>query len=179
VHKTLATDSITITDRVDAVLTPVDQTRDWRRRWTEVQRELGEVLKPRQGGMSGDAIHAAANELHSFFIHAYHLKDALKADAGVQQQVSGQAIECAITNDPDLALLADLANLDKHFKLNNQPRSGDVPTVARLRASTHGLQSGWRLVMTIEHAGQNVDGLDAARGAVDAWDRHLRHWKLS
>jgi hypothetical protein len=63
--------------------------------------------------MSGVAINAANHRLQSFYIQAYHLKDALK---------SAPAIEPAIAADPALALLADLANLDKHSRLNRPPR---------------------------------------------------------
>jgi hypothetical protein len=103
--------------------------------------------------------------------------------------VSEAAIEAAVTGDPDLALLADLANLDKHSKLNRPPGSGAVPRVsfgsgAVPRVSFQAVQAGsgeggWRLVMTIQHQGKVLDGLDFARAAVAAWERHLKAWKLA
>src|SRR5215211_233346 len=53
-------------------------------------------------------------------------KDALIAASG-PHGVTASTIEAAITNDPDLALLADLANIDKHFKLSRPARSGHAP----------------------------------------------------
>ncbi len=65
-------------DSVAATLTPADQVRDWKRRWHEVERELAELQAPQTGGVSGEAIHAARHRLHSFYVQAYHIKDALK-----------------------------------------------------------------------------------------------------
>ena len=45
-------------------------------------------------------------------------------------------IEAAINRDPDLALLADLANLDKHVTLDNTPRSGDVLAIGPCSGTT-------------------------------------------
>jgi hypothetical protein len=58
--------------------------------------------------LSSEAIHAARHQLHSLYIQAYHLKDALK-DESTTTGVGGQKVEDAITNTPELALLADLA----------------------------------------------------------------------
>jgi hypothetical protein len=43
--------------------------------------------------------------------------------------LSEKEIEAAITAEPALALLTDLANLDKHLNLNPPPRSGDIPQI--------------------------------------------------
>lgn len=67
-------------------------SRDWKRRWEIVQREIGRLHAPRARDFSGDAVHAAQQELQSFFIQVYHLKDALKADAA-SHGVAGSAIE--------------------------------------------------------------------------------------
>jgi hypothetical protein len=163
---------------MSAALTPGDQGRDWRRRWEEVQRELADLLVPHSERLSGDAIHAAAYRVQSFFIQAYHLKDALKADESAHG-VPGTAIETAITNDADLALLADLANLGKHLQLTKPPRSGNAPAVGPARGVTSTSQGAdWQLAMTITHAGKTLNGLDVARAAVDAWQHHLSNWGL-
>jgi hypothetical protein len=169
-------DSVKVTDSLSATLTPADQGRDWQRRWEEVQRELGALDAPHSEPLSGESIHAAAHRLHSFFIQAYHLKDALKADTP-SHGVAGKTIEDAITAEPELALLADLANLDKHFKLTKPPRSGHPPVVGTLQGSSSEVD-GWRFVMPISHDGKTVDGLAAARAGVAAWRRRLTAWRL-
>lgn len=102
-----------MTDSLTATLTPADQDRGWDRRWLEIQRAQNRLAAPRTGGMSAEAVHQAVQEFMSFFGLAYHLKDALKAAA--PQGLQGSVVENTISNDPTLALLADLANLDKHF----------------------------------------------------------------
>src|SRR5262245_9935394 len=121
--------------------------------------------------MSANAIHAARDQLLAFFVQAYHLKDSLSQASGIDRG----GLECAITKEPDLALLADLANLDKHGRLTRPPRSGSVP---RVDDSVSGIQDGagregWRLGVTLHHGGRRIDGLAFANAVVDAWRRHL------
>lgn len=116
--------------------------------------------------MSGVAINAANHRLQSFYIQAYHLKDALKSVA--------PAIESAISVDPALTLLADLANLDKHSRLNRPPRSGEVPMIVSVSGVKPGSEDGWKLRLEIKHKGQTLDGMDVARKAMDAWRAYLK-----
>ena len=168
---------LNISGEVSIGLRPGQQSRDWRRRWTEIQGELSRLDAPRTGELSADGVHAAVRQLQSFYIQSYHLKDALKADA-LSHGISGQTIESAITSDPDLSLLADLANTDKHFQLTRPPRSGNAPTVDAQGVQSGSGEGGWRLALTISHKGKTQDGLEFARQAVDAWRRHLAGWGL-
>jgi hypothetical protein len=124
--------------------------------------------------MSADAVHQAVQDFMSFFGLAYHLKDALKAAS--PQGLQGSAAESAVSNDPTLALLADLANLDKHFVLSKPPRSGDSPSLGELRSTT--TADGWRVEMPIHHRGGVIEGTALAEDVVKAWDVHLRGWGL-
>ncbi len=152
--------------------------RDWKRRWEVLQGEMERLRGPQAGALSGDAIHGAQQGLQSFFIQAYHLKDALKADTA-SHGVSGSDIEKAITASPDLALLADLANLDKHFSLDRPPRSGEVPRVLSARGVQAGSgEGGWRLELLISHGTGSLDGLEVAEAAMRAWKRQLERWNL-
>jgi hypothetical protein len=153
-----------------------DLGRGWKQRWEDAQRELAELLVPSRESLSADNIQTARNRLASFYVQTYHLKDALKAEAG-SIRVPESEIERAINREPDLALLADLGNLDKHGKLSHPPRSGDVPRYTALRG--RGLFSGgWVLEVEIAHAGRQKDGLRVAQAAVDAWRRVLLGWGL-
>lgn len=166
---------LTQTASVSATLTPSDQARGWERRWKEIERKGAALFEPRPGGMSADLIHAAHDELQTFYISCYHLKDSLISEAA-STGVDGQTIERAITANPALALLADLANLDKHAKLNTRPRNGHLPKIAHARSTS--TESGWRLDLTIVHAGVERDGLTVAAEAVDAWKLALTGWGL-
>jgi hypothetical protein len=170
--------TITMRASVSAALTPGDQHRGWRRRWQEAQRDLGHLLSPQSAPMSADSIHAAGQRLHAFFVQTYHIKDALKnesASTGIQPA----AVENAIGEEPALALLADVANLDKHGKLIKPPRSGHTPSIVSLAGDSANQAPGtWRLRVTIGHAGRLLDGLQVAQDAVDAWRRTLSGWGL-
>lgn len=176
--------SISVADEVDVAealslaLAPQDYPRDWRGRWAAVLDDLERVSAPHDEELSGDNIRAAHQQLQAFFVRTYHIKDALKLEAaylGVQPQ----AIEDGINREPDLAVLADLANLDKHFKPDRSPRSGDTPVIGDARGVRAGSgEGGWRLDAPISHHGKLLDGLEVARGAVEAWRRHLQGWGL-
>lgn len=127
--------------------------------------------------MSGESIHAGLQRLFAFFIHAYHLKDALK-EAAPQLGLKPSDIEDAITNDPRLALLADLANLDKHMKLTKPPRSRHAPVVNEISGADSKDGNGWCLVAKIKHGSSTLDGLAIARGAIAAWQEKLTTWGI-
>ncbi len=169
-------EELTFTSSVSATLDPSDQERDWKRRWQEAERRLADLFKPRTDGMSAESIHAARGELHSFYVDCYHLKDYLKNEAATTG-VSKQQVEDAITADPALALLADLANLDKHAVLTRRLRSAHTPKIVAA-SGTSGPGDGWRLNLEIDHGGAKLDGLKVASEALDAWRAHLTTWGL-
>jgi hypothetical protein len=155
-----------------ATLTPGDQARGWQRRWADIQRELARLLEPRTVPLSAEGVGIAERELLSFYVLAYHLKDLLK------METTAPGIEKAITNTPALALLCDLANLDKHGHLKDEPRSNHRPEVVKREGTTGSGAGGWRLDVTIQHGPDARDGLEVAREAVDAWRQLLTGWSL-
>jgi hypothetical protein len=124
----------------------------------------------RADALTGDAVNSAQHELASLFIQTYHLKDALIKETSIRKA----DIEAAITASRDLALLADLANLDKHGQLDKPPRSGIVPRIGPPQGIADGVIPGWRLSLPIWHGPKTLDGLDIARRAVQAWEQTLR-----
>lgn len=157
-------------------LIPRAQARNWRQRWLEIQERVERLSGLHSEQLSGKSIQTADHDLRSFFVQAYHLKDALIQDSGTTC-IPASAVEDAITRDSDLALLADLANLDKHGNLTKRPRSGDVPTWGKVSGVADS-DAGWRLSVQIHHKGKTIDGLSFARDVVSAWERRLRHWGL-
>lgn len=170
-------ESASISDHVEAELVPRDQTRDWKQRWKVVQDELGLLLRPHTEVMSGESIRVSLQRLLSFFTLAYHMKDALK-DAATGIGLKPSDVENAVTKDARLALLADLANLDKHMKLTRPPRSGTIPVIERVSGVDNSMGIGWRLLVQIRHRSSIVDGLAIAEDAVSAWQEQLTAWRL-
>lgn len=154
---------------VSTALTPGKQERDWLLRWEQIKQRAADLSPSKTAPRSATAIHAAAQEFIDFYVFAYHLKDRLIAEQVQPKQV----IESAISAEPTLSLLADLANLDKHFVLTKPPRSGDTPIIHVSDASSG---PTWTLVMKIGHHGASLDGFPVAADAVATWDRLLRHW---
>jgi DNA-directed RNA polymerase subunit RPC12/RpoP len=168
---------VNVTGALSWQLQPGDQSRGWKARWDQIQRELKEILAPHLEQLSAETIHAARHRLHSFYVQTYHLKDALIAEAP-STGVLPREVEDAVTNDPNLSLLADLANLDKHGNLKNPPRSGHVPQIGSVAGESSSTSDGWRLVLTIGHGAGTRDGLQVAQAATDSWSRALAGWGL-
>lgn len=177
---TSVTESVGILESVEAALGPAEQERTWERRWQDAQDHLNRLLTPRSEPLSAAAIHAAHADLQAFYIQTYHLKDSLRASSATTG-ISEQKIENEINNNPDLALLADLANLDKHYRLSRKSRSGDTPKIVSVRginSSGGTAPGGWRLGVEIEHLGHRLDGLHVAKRATAAWEHALKRWNL-
>jgi hypothetical protein len=149
----------------------------WEARWRGIERELATVQERRTGTLSGEAIGDAERQLRAFYVLAFHLRDALIEEASTTGIPEG-VVKAAVRNDPALALLADLANLDKHGKLNDPPKSGHAPRLGEARGASSLEAPGWRLALVIEHAGRQIDGLQVAADAVEAWRRMLAGWRL-
>lgn len=158
-----------------AELIPGNQARDWKQRWRQIQKDLESVCAPSIEIMSSESIDAWLQRLCSFYIHAYHLKDALKA-AAPSLGLKASTIEEAVSNDPRLALLADLANLDKHSKLTRPLKSGHFPVFGQRSGVDNPTGNGWLLCLKIAHAGATLDGLAVAKDAIDAWREILTVW---
>jgi hypothetical protein len=158
-------------------IVPGSQKRDWKQRWQVLQGDLEVISAPCTDVMSSNTIHTALQRLCSFFIQAYHLKDALK-EAAPELGLRGTDIEDAITLDPRLALLADLANLDKHLTLTRQPRSGFTPVIKTFSGVDDPSGHGWNLSAKIAHGNELLDGVSAAKQATDAWREKLSMWGI-
>jgi hypothetical protein len=171
---------ITIVFKFSSAHHPGDQRQNWERRWQDIQDEAAELLTPVTITRSDDAIQTWRRRLQEFYVNAYHLKDDLK-HAAATTGIPRPAVESAINNTPDLALLCDLANLTKHRDLTNPrhpPRSGHAPRILSWSGTDSPAGPGWLLTLTIDHNGNQLDGLDIAQRAINAWQRTLSNWNL-
>ena len=163
-------------DNVDVALLPGAQQRDWRQRWDLIEQEAAVLAAPVAGGVDGRAVLERRHRLHAFYIQCYHLKDAIIAEA--PKGVTKDMVEKAISNTPQLALMADLCNLDKHVAMKSLPRSGAWPTYGEVSGTSRTGDAGWRLSLPIHHKGTTLDGITLAQDAIAAWRRVLVGWGL-
>ena len=169
-------ESATAKDTVLGELFPSAQVRDWKLRWKLIEGELPRILALHTEPTSADSIQVAQQRLHSFLIHAFHLKDAL-IDAASGLGISKSDVENAIKADARLALLADLANADKHLTLTNPLKSGILPVIGRV-SGVDQAEGGWKLSVPVAHGSRTLDGLGVAEDAVKAWRQQLTLWRL-
>jgi hypothetical protein len=157
-----------------ASLEPGDQSLGWMRRWEHTQSRLPSLLAPHTEDLTGEAIKDARDDLFAFFIQTYHIKDALKVEA-TSIGLDRKRIENGVNADPDLRLLGGLANLAKH---HGKGRDADAPEIIRTSGTNGVTGGGWRLDVTIRRSGEDLDGLQIAQSAVDAWRGLLSGWGL-
>ncbi len=150
------------------------KTRGWQQRWQLIQDDLARQLLPRTEPLTDDSIRQAHHELQSLFVQAYNLRDALTEEAGIPLR----KMKSAIANEPALALLADMANLDKHGRLKSRPWSGDVPRIVDVQGVTGSGVAHWGLKVAVELKGIQRDGLEIAQSGIASWHRALSDWKL-
>lgn len=161
---------------ITADLIPPVPARDWHSRWEEIKRRLQDIFRARTGERSREMIYHAADDVRNFYVIAYHLKDDLKEHFKSIGR-DPQQVEDAVSNDPRLRLLADLANVGKHSVLNRSPRSGAVPEIVGVAGRDSG-DGGWRISITVEHAGHRREGTAIAEESVAAWETALKEWGL-
>jgi len=116
------------------------------------------------------------DDVHSFFLNCYHLKDWIKNDPYC---VSWTSAEAHINANQDLQLCADLCNAQKHLNLTSH-RSGQHPqfggshiqlNVAEANGSTT-VQIAVSYSVDTKSAG-TINALDLARRCVSAWEAFI------
>ncbi len=165
---------ISFASSLRVAMVPAQAERSWLQRWRSLEQEMHSISGPISPPMSGTAINTANQRLQSFFIQAYHLKDSLIADS--PNGIDRETVENAISTDSRLALLADLANLDKHRELSRAPRSRDRPSLGQVKGVKEGAGDEWILAVEILHMGRSLDGLTIASDAMAAWEQMLKSW---
>jgi hypothetical protein len=157
----------------------LNEQRDWRVRWRELQAVLERVRTPRADAMGLEGLDSAKSDLLQLFVKIWHFKDALKAEnpGGVRPLVEPFA-----NNSADLKLIADLCNVEKHVDTQSSghsPRSGSTyPTVGAPTAHSDA-QGGWTLHLPVMQRNMaDRDGVDVAQAGIAAWRAALSLWRL-
>lgn len=118
-----------------------------------------------------------ADDLYHFFMDCWHLKDWLRHDLTVPEELR-TSIKKSAEADPALRVAADLANGVKHFKLAGRKRGGteivgnDVTIAIGARIS---VIARYRVK---NDAGHEFVAEDIARQALEVWDEILTKYGL-
>lgn len=116
------------------------------------------------------------DDVVSFFIHCYHIRDWI-IELNTLNIKSGQ-VDIFINKHQALKICADLANGSKHCKLTRSLRTGRQPHIAAKQKETSTWYSGTGggEVMTCKYTilsdGQLYDALHLARECIQLWDSY-------
>jgi hypothetical protein len=120
-----------------------------------------------------DSQRAYEDDLWSFFLHCWHVKDWLSCDEGLSEDVREKVCAEVHASLP-LQICADLANGAKHFTLD-WSRVGATQEGALLTPDTEGEGVSWEYVVLLAN-GSHVGAHEVARKALRKWREILtRH----
>ncbi len=162
----------TMGGRGDLSATPslhLNEQRDWRVRWRELQAVLERVRTPRTDDMGLEGLDSAKSDLLQLFVKIWHFKDALKAEnpGGVRPLVEPFA-----NNSADLKLIADLCNVEKHVDTQStahSPRSGSAYPTVGMPTARSDAQGGCQ---SLRRAGTSVTASRSPRQGSQHGERH-------
>lgn len=145
----------------------------YREQYERVRRWYDRFATTDQGRPHDASPENYVDDIYSFFLNCYHLKDWIKRDPTVPTGTQ-QAVEDWINGNRPLKLCADICNGHKHLVLK-QPRSGESPAFGTLH---YGLSLGSGLpVISLKYEVDTTAGpLDAFEIATDcmrAWESFL------
>ncbi len=114
------------------------------------------------------------DDVYSFFINCYHLKDWIRNDAMLSKNVK-DAVEPHINSSRSLKLCADICNSQKHLALTKPPRSGENPSFGAKRFALNLGAGQTTISLKWEVCTDNgpVDAYKLASDCVADWDAFL------
>lgn len=146
----------------------------WQHQLLRAERYF-ERFKKLNAGVKGPMHQEYADDIHSFFIHCYHVKDYLINDAAYTKH-NPQQINAYVRDTPALSMCRDLANARKHCCLDRGPRNGWfvsdlIEELVCIGTSDSGPVDSrtCAVKMQIVGFGQTRDAFEVATEAVQAW----------
>ena len=94
----------------------------WRSQYSRVLRSYDVFKKIDCGDWSGHSLNEHYDQIYSFFVECYSLKDWIQKD--LSKEDLDENVENFINQNNVLKLCADIANGKKHLELNKPPRYG-------------------------------------------------------
>ncbi|HDX8600571.1 TPA: hypothetical protein RQO23_003372 [Klebsiella oxytoca] len=117
------------------------------------------------------------DDVVSFFIHCYHIRDWIIELNTLN--IKSVQVDIFINKHQQLKICADLANGSKHCKLKRSLRTGRQPHIAAKQKETSTWYSGTGggEVMTCKYTilcdGKLYDALQLARECIQLWDLYI------
>jgi len=151
----------------------------WREQYDRTRRSYERFAEINAGTIHDRDSENYRDDVYTFFLNCYHLKDWLKSDPA--SRVASQEAEGCVNASLDLRLCGDLANGVKHMKLAT-PRASEDTALGRTHYAL-GLNAGigpaeaepTRISATYEVSsdGNTYDAFEIATRALTAWDAFL------
>jgi hypothetical protein len=142
--------------------------------WQEQYRRM--IRSYRKLGEEYNNTEVYDDDLYHFLQDAWHLKDWLKNDPAVSQQVRTN-VETDVNGVPALRLAADLANGSKHFELRS-PREGATITQRHVIVDLGGQKGAEQRRDVTTTGGGSTTAEQIARDSVTEWERLLSAYGL-
>jgi hypothetical protein len=147
----------------------------WQEQYERMKRYLARASEPMIGADREAHNQRVLDDLASFFVFCFHLKDWLKGDP--QSGIGHKEVENFVRQSESLSLCGDLANASKHAAL----KAGSVRADPNPRVQGGTLTSdlgplrfvgSWFAVVTSK--GEEHDALSLARQCLAEWDGFLK-----
>jgi hypothetical protein len=137
--------------------------------WQEQYRRMIRSFRKLDGEYNNTEVYD--DDLYHFLQDAWHLKDWLKNDPAVSQQVR-TSVERDVNGVPALRLAADLAIGSKHFDLRS-PREGATITQRHLIVHLGGQKGAEQRRDVSTTGGSSTTAEQIARDSVKEWEKLL------
>ena len=137
--------------------------------WQEQYRRMMRSFRKLDGEYNNTEVYD--DNLYHFFQDVWHLKDWLKNDPAVSQQVR-TSVEADVQSVQALRLAADLANASKHFELRSS-REGAAITQRHVIVKLGGGKSAEQRRDVNTTGGSSTTAEQIARDSVKEWEKLL------
>ncbi len=143
--------------------------------YKRMMRYYERFKKINDGKVHNENSENSRDDVYSFFIHGYHLKDWIKNDP--ESGIDSSTVESFVHGDLNLKICGDISNGAKHLILD-RPKIGEGAEMQGSHLSVYlgGQEPIIRVKYNIEADGRFYNAFDVATEAVNLWKEFLaRH----
>jgi hypothetical protein len=153
---------------------------EWHEQYGRMQRWYKKCEKLNKEGKVVDTFESK-DVIYAFFQNCYHLKDWIKNDTCIDQQVV-DGLEDAINNSDAMVLCGCLANSTKHKVLTQNGRRKKIESI-ELKETTHltlvtdnpDKSRGRHTLSVVINGKEPVDCIELAGRCIEFWKEYLKN----